>query len=281
MYGEFGQDRERDTLKALLQAANESLGLALITYKSQLPDVMIRHYADDGELWAALLPVMSRADLEVAVVSREADAFGAASGELSGLLSGLRDRQLSVRLLCAPSAFVTQEGRARLGELSRKGADIRIARQMSSDFAVIDGSYVVISGPVASKGEQAPPDTEIGPGNGTGRRLIIESPALASALVSLIDGVHATAARLDTFLCRLDPDKAESLVAILGQLNCGRKDATAARALGLSVRTYRRRVAEVLAWLDASSRFEAGVRAAELGLVWPCLAAAAQPQPPA
>ena len=132
MYGEFGQDRERDTLKALLQAANESLGLALITYKSQLPDVVIRHYADDGELWAALLPVMSRADLEVAVVSREADAFGAASGELSGLLSGLRDRQLSVRLLCAPSAFVTQEGRARLGELSRKGADIRIARRMAA-----------------------------------------------------------------------------------------------------------------------------------------------------
>jgi hypothetical protein len=34
----------------------------------------------------------------------------------------------------------------------------------------------------------------------------------------------------------------------------------------MSVRTYRRRVAELLDILDAGSRFQAGVRAGELGL---------------
>ena len=39
------------------------------------------------------------------------------------------------------------------------------------------------------------------------------------------------------------------------------------RRLGLSLRTYRRRVAELMAALGAESRFQAGVRARELGLV--------------
>ena len=40
----------------------------------------------------------------------------------------------------------------------------------------------------------------------------------------------------------------------------------AARRLGTSLRTYRRRVAELMAALEAGSRFQAGVRAGELGL---------------
>ena len=54
---------------------------------------------------------------------------------------------------------------------------------------------------------------------------------------------------------------------VLDLLNSGCKDESAARTLGLSVRTYRRRVAELMAALGAESRFQAGVRARELGLV--------------
>jgi DNA-binding NarL/FixJ family response regulator len=43
-------------------------------------------------------------------------------------------------------------------------------------------------------------------------------------------------------------------------------DVTAARELGMSLRTYRRRVAELLVALGADSRFQAGMRAGELGL---------------
>ena len=43
-------------------------------------------------------------------------------------------------------------------------------------------------------------------------------------------------------------------------------DEAAARRLGTSLRTYRRRVAEPMAVLEAGSRFQAGVRAGELGL---------------
>lgn len=54
---------------------------------------------------------------------------------------------------------------------------------------------------------------------------------------------------------------------ILHQLRHGAKDASAARMLGISVRTYRRHVTALCTRLGASSRFEAGVNAVLAGLV--------------
>ncbi|MFI5857650.1 response regulator transcription factor [Streptomyces parvulus] len=56
---------------------------------------------------------------------------------------------------------------------------------------------------------------------------------------------------------------------ILQALSSGRTDEAAARELGVSVRTYRRNVAEITRELGASSRFQAGARAVELGLLSP------------
>lgn len=54
---------------------------------------------------------------------------------------------------------------------------------------------------------------------------------------------------------------------ILEMLSSGCKDETAARTLGPGLRTYRRRVAELMTALGATSRFQAGAPARELGLV--------------
>ena len=56
---------------------------------------------------------------------------------------------------------------------------------------------------------------------------------------------------------------------VIGLLGTGLTDDVAACRLGVSVRTYRRYVADVLQKLGAESRFEAGVRAATLGLLTP------------
>ncbi|MEU4487633.1 helix-turn-helix domain-containing protein [Streptomyces purpurascens] len=53
---------------------------------------------------------------------------------------------------------------------------------------------------------------------------------------------------------------------VLRALASGATDETAARELGMSLRTYRRRVAELLLALNAGSRFQAGLRAGEMGL---------------
>jgi DNA-binding NarL/FixJ family response regulator len=48
-------------------------------------------------------------------------------------------------------------------------------------------------------------------------------------------------------------------------LAAGMKDEKIARSLGISLRTLSRLLSEVMQELGASSRFEAGVRAAKLG----------------
>ena len=59
----------------------------------------------------------------------------------------------------------------------------------------------------------------------------------------------------------------ETQARVLGKLCAGMKDEAAARQMNVSVRTYRRHVAGILKVLDVSSRFEAGLKVAELGLL--------------
>lgn len=57
----------------------------------------------------------------------------------------------------------------------------------------------------------------------------------------------------------------EHLVPVVQQLLTGATDLTASRQLGLSPRTYSRRVSELLEYLGVESRFQAGVEAARRG----------------
>lgn len=56
-------------------------------------------------------------------------------------------------------------------------------------------------------------------------------------------------------------------VAVVNAMNAGLKDEAAARKLSVSLRTYRRYVAEAMAGLGVATRFQLGVRAAELGML--------------
>ncbi|HEY3954524.1 MAG TPA: LuxR C-terminal-related transcriptional regulator [Streptosporangiaceae bacterium] len=65
--------------------------------------------------------------------------------------------------------------------------------------------------------------------------------------------------------CAADHRKVQR--AILQLLADGGKDEAIARSLGISVRTCRRHIAEIMVKLGAASRFQAGARAARLGLL--------------
>ena len=91
----------------------------------------------------------------------------------------------------------------------------------------------------------------------------------------LVDGVHwplfraiwDAALDLDTYLRSNVPHLDADSRMILKALGSGLTDESAGpQRLGLSLRTYRRRVAELMAKLEANSRFQAGLRAGELGL---------------
>ncbi|RMI30785.1 helix-turn-helix transcriptional regulator [Streptomyces triticirhizae] len=96
----------------------------------------------------------------------------------------------------------------------------------------------------------------------------VSEPTLVGTLQSLFDGLWRRSSPLAS--PEFDGRGGSRLArAVLRALNEGVTDEAAARELGMSVRTYRRHVAEIMARLGARSRFQAGVLAAELGLLGP------------
>lgn len=90
--------------------------------------------------------------------------------------------------------------------------------------------------------------------------------ALVGGAYALFEAAWAAADELEAFLVSDRPQLDARARAVLKALESGATDEAASRRLGMSVRTYRRGVAELLAVLGAGSRFQAGVRAGELGL---------------
>lgn len=91
-------------------------------------------------------------------------------------------------------------------------------------------------------------------------RLIMRTPAL----ISIFDDYFETLWRVGVPLSREVDDEADRVLMLMAQ---GFKDEAIASQLRLSLRTVRRRVAELLDHLGADSRFQAGVEAARRGLV--------------
>ncbi|MFI2104318.1 DNA-binding response regulator [Isoptericola sp. NPDC019693] len=133
----------------------------------------------------------------------------------------------------------------------RYGAQVRITTDEINETIVLDRRLVILAGDVQA-----------------GRRSysVITQPEAVQGVTSLFDAAWRSATDLAVFDARLAEIRAMA-PQVLDLLSQGVKDESAARAMGMGVRTYRRRVAELMAALGAESRFQAGVRARELGLV--------------
>ncbi|WP_433702088.1 DNA-binding response regulator [Nocardiopsis sp. CA-288880] len=156
------------------------------------------------------------------------------------------------RKLLSPVALADEEARAHLRLVRSKGALVRISRSpLPHETILIDRRVMILAG------QEAP----------TGREYTVTTSQI------LVDGVHSlfraiwdTAVDLETYLRSDVPHLDAEGRMILEALGSGLTDASAAQRLGVSLRTYRRRVAELMAELEADSRFQAGLRAGELGL---------------
>jgi hypothetical protein len=105
----------------------------------------------------------------------------------------------------------------------------------------------------------------------------IRVPEVAHAIGTLFQSVWNKAVSVMSESIIFDgPHRSVLARRILTALHEGVPDEVAARELNVSVRTYGRYVAEIMSALGASSRFQAGVRAAKAGL----LAPAAPRRPP-
>lgn len=97
--------------------------------------------------------------------------------------------------------------------------------------------------------------------------LVVSASTLLDALVALFEMLWAVAVPVPGEAGAADEGGRTVDTELLLLLAAGAKDQAIARQLGVSVRTVGRRTADLLAFLEARTRFQGGLQAARLGLI--------------
>jgi hypothetical protein len=213
---------------------------------------LAQYYANTAELEDAVRAALLEAREELLCVApepshRDSDWLGRAGSWMPSLL----DRGVRVGVLCGPGAWSAWRGGDLLGDPAAAGLEVRVAERNLHEMVVLDGRVAFLRVPVSGTATEC---------------LEVSAPAVLRGLGMLFRATWNSAeepAAYDQRMSYLD----ETAVRILGHLAAGVKDESAARDLGCSVRTYRRHVARIMCDLNASTRFQAGVRAAGLRLI--------------
>jgi DNA-binding CsgD family transcriptional regulator len=159
---------------------------------------------------------------------------------------------LTVRKLMSPLVLADEAQRALLRRSETASTHVRISSApLPHETIIMDRRVAILAGPPSPLGREY---------------TVTTSPVLVSSVYSLFTAAWETATDVDAFMRGDVPALTPEAREILRALGAGLTDEAAARQLGTSLRTYRRRVAELMAALEAGSRFQAGVRAGELGL---------------
>lgn len=159
-------------------------------------------------------------------------------------------RGVVIRALYQADAARAPDVLSYLVEFAAEGAEVRVSPRVRHRCLITDRSTVVVAAEQDNLGVPF---------------LVIDEPALVSGLygqfVAQWKVAHPVGVRSD------DPFSLSGQLVreTLKILQSGSTDEAAARQLGVSVRTVRRRVATVMDLLGATSRFEAGAKAAQAG----------------
>lgn len=159
---------------------------------------------------------------------------------------------LTIRKLYTPVAVADPADVSQLRAITSAGVAVRICvSDLPRETIVIDRRVAILAGAVV---------------DGVRDFSVVTAPDVVASVHSLYMTAWQGATELLDFLPAQPPHVDAEGLTILRLLSSGQKDEAAARSLGMSLRTYRRRVAELMVLLDADSRFQAGVRARALGL---------------
>lgn len=156
-----------------------------------------------------------------------------------------------VRLLYTPCYAETRdyESLQRQPELCDR---IRVSDADFHNMVIIDRQVAAVWG---GTGEQRP------------YGFVISNPELLRVLHQFAMALWASAPQLSRHRTLSQPESDQMTLAVLRALDLGLKDELAARRLAVSLRTYRRYVADIMVRLGVTTRFQVGARAAELGLL--------------
>ncbi len=191
-------------------------------------------------------PTVGRTGLEMLLASARREVLiisGSGNARFGRLDHENLRRGVRYRVLFPDAARLSGQ----LNQLSLAGAEVRTEAEVPMEGVVIDGVVAVL------------------PADGAGAA-VFRLPGVVASIVGLFERIWPGA----TPLIPADPDAVGSGLtsrerALLDLLCSGATDESAGARLGISVRTVRRMVADIMNRLGARSRFQAGVKLADRG----------------
>ena len=164
-------------------------------------------------------------------------------------------RGVRIRNVVLAAALDDVPTRDYLRELVKRGAQIRVAENITERILVYDGRTALVP---------------VDPQNTARGALLAHKSGLVSNIIALFEKIWTQADDLLT-VTKEASDAVEGLSEIEQQVLISMctvgKDEAGARELGISVRTYRRHVADLLQSLGAASRAQGALRARERGWI--------------
>lgn len=164
-------------------------------------------------------------------------------------------RGVHIRSVVLKEALDDPPTAAYLRELSAQGASIRAASDIAERILVYDRHTALVPAD--------PADTSRG-------ALVAQESGLVASILSLFDKIWSQATDLSQLLADPTPDAitlSPMELEVLKSMCRVTKDEIGARQLGISLRTYRRHVADVLRHLNATNRPHAALLARERGWI--------------
>lgn len=209
-------------------------------------------------LVAGTEPARDRAGLTELLAGATGEVLIMSSGAGSGTIAAFRRIALGrVRPGVRHKVLFPDSARmsGALNRMSRAGAEVRTDAEIPMDALVIDRTSVVLHAEERGSGQL----------NGV---VVFRLPGVVTATVGLFERIWQSAAPL----VPLDlPEQSDASMLscrereLLTLLFSGTTDESAAARLGISVRTVRRMVADIMNRLGARSRFQAGAKAVDRG----------------
>ena len=145
-----------------------------------------------------------------------------------------------------PAARPARGARGPPARASTTGEEVRLIDDLPTRLMIIGATHAILPEPL---------------GFSDSPRLLVRQGALVSALTLLFELYWEKAMPVS----ELSGPRSSERTFLLRQLLSGAKDEQIARTMGLSLRTVRRRIAELMIELGADTRFQAGAEAVRRG----------------
>ncbi len=155
------------------------------------------------------------------------------------------------RVILSSSAIGSDDVDADFASRQQLGYDIRTTGSLPFNVLIADREQAIVD------------TTNVDPqGKGS---LLVSDPVLVRLLCTWFDAVHRGATPLAAGADASGLDARDTRIFTL--MAAGLTDASIARRLGVSTRTVERRTRRLMEHVDATTRFQAGVKAARAGLI--------------